>query len=40
MTAKGTVRGNIVALDEGEKLPDGSRSAPNLTSRCRAGCLG
>jgi hypothetical protein len=25
MTAKGTVKGNIVILDEGEKLPDGAR---------------
>jgi hypothetical protein len=25
MTAKGTVKGNIVVLDEGEKLPDGAR---------------
>ncbi|MFA0782420.1 hypothetical protein [Fervidibacter sacchari] len=25
MTAKGKVKGNIVVLDEGEKLPDGAR---------------
>jgi hypothetical protein len=25
MTAKGTVKGNIVVLNEGEKLPDGAR---------------
>jgi len=25
MTAKGMVKGNIVVLDEGEKLPDGAR---------------
>jgi len=25
MRAKGTVKGNIVVLDEGEKLPDGAR---------------
>ncbi len=25
MKAKGTVKGNIVVLDEGEKLPDGAR---------------
>ena len=25
MTAKGRVKGNIVVLDEGEKLPDGAR---------------